>query len=133
MKTALVTGGSRGIGRAICVKLAAMGYYVLVNYRSNTEEAEKTLILVKENGGDGELIPFDGSKQDEVETAIQGWMDRTSCNYIRVLVKDAGIRKDALVMWMKNEEWNDVINTNLNSFLYITRFLIKDMLLNRFG
>ena len=133
MNYALVTGGSRGIGRAVCVKLAAMGYTVLVNYQSNQEEAEKTLHLIREQGGDGELLPFDVSKQEEVEAAIQEWNDRNPGKYIRVLVNNAGIRKDALLMWMKNEEWNEVINTNLNSFLYVTRFLIKDMLLNRFG
>ena len=133
MNYALVTGGSRGIGRAVCVKLAAMGYTVLVNYQSNQEEAEKTLHLIREQGGDGELLPFDVSKQEEVEEAIQAWNDRNPGKYIRVLVNNAGIRKDALLMWMKNEEWNEVINTNLNSFLYVTRFLIKEMLLNRFG
>jgi 3-oxoacyl-[acyl-carrier protein] reductase len=133
MKYALVTGGSRGIGRAVCLKLAEMGYYVLVNYNSGRDEAEKTLAFIKENNGDGEIIRFDVSKLDEVEAALIEWQNRNEGKYIRVLVNNAGIRKDALLMWMKNEEWNDVINTNLNSFLYLTRFLIKDMLINKFG
>ena len=133
MKNALVTGGSRGIGRAICEKLADMGFYVLINCQTNRTEAERTLQLVKEKGGDGEILQFDVSKQEEVETAIGSWQSRNEGKYIHVLVNNAGIRKDALVMWMKNEEWYDVINTNLNSFLLVTRPLLKDMLINKFG
>ncbi|TSA26809.1 MAG: 3-oxoacyl-ACP reductase FabG [Bacteroidetes bacterium] len=133
MKYALVTGGSRGIGRACCLKLAEAGYYILINYRSNHEEAEKTLGLIREKVGDGELLPFDVSSQEAVEMALNNWMDSHEGSSISVLVNNAGIRKDALVMWMKDEEWNDVINTNLNSFLFVTRTLIKNMLLNKFG
>jgi len=133
MKNALVTGGSRGIGRAVCEKLAGMGFHVLINYQTNHTEAQKTLELIKEKGGDGELLQFDVSKQEEVETALVGWQSRNEGKYIHVLVNNAGIRKDALVMWMKNEEWHDVINTNLNSFLWVTRPLLKDMLINKYG
>ena len=133
MNIALVTGGSRGIGRAVCVKLAASGCFVLINYHSSPEEAEKTLQLVREAGGDGEVLGFDVSDQAQVEAALGKWQAANEGKYISVLVNNAGIRKDALIMWMKNEEWQDVLNTNLNSFLYITRFLIKDMLLKRFG
>lgn len=133
MKNALVTGGSRGIGRAVCEKLAGMGFHVLINYQTNHTEAQKTLELIKEKGGDGELLQFDVSKQEEVETALVGWQSRNEGKYIHVLVNNAGIRKDALVMWMKNEEWHDVLNTNLHSFFYITRFLIKEMLIKKHG
>ena len=133
MRYALVTGGSRGIGKAICIRLAEAGYYVVINYRSNRDEAESTLKLVKEKGGDGELLPFDISKLEEVETALNGWISRNEGKYISVLVNNAGIRKDALLMWMKNEEWQEVLDTNLNSFLYVTRILVKDMLLQKFG
>lgn len=133
MNIALVTGGSRGIGRAICVKLASSGCYVLINYYHSPEEAEKTLQLVKEAGGDGMTLRFDVSDQSQVEKALGDWQSANEGKYISILVNNAGIRKDALVMWMKNEEWQEVLNTNLNSFLYITRFLIKDMLLKRFG
>jgi 3-oxoacyl-[acyl-carrier protein] reductase len=133
MKYALVTGGSRGIGRAVCVKLAGMGFYVLINYQTNRSEAEKTLELVREKGGEGEILQFDVSRQEEVETALELWQSRNEGKYIQVLVNNAGIRKDALVMWMKNEEWNDVINTNLHSFLWVTRPLLKDMLINKYG
>lgn len=133
MKYALVTGGSRGIGRACCLKLADTGHYILVNYHSNLEEAEKTLKMIRERGSDGELMKFDVGNQAEVEHALTNWIEAHQGSYISVLVNNAGIRKDALVMWMKDDEWQDVINTNLHSFLYVTRILTKDMLLNKFG
>ncbi|MEI6456563.1 MAG: 3-oxoacyl-ACP reductase FabG [bacterium] len=133
MKYALVTGGSRGIGRSVSLSLASSGYYILINFLSNQSEAENTLSQVREHGGDGELIRFDVASQTEVESSLTGWQEKNPGKYIQVLVNNAGIRKDALIMWMKNEEWNDVINTNLNSFLFVTRFLIKDMLINKFG
>ncbi|MEI6883175.1 MAG: 3-oxoacyl-ACP reductase FabG [Bacteroidota bacterium] len=133
MRVALVTGGSRGIGKAICTSLARDGFYIIINFNSNTSQAESTLALVRENGGDGEIMQFDVSSQESVETALGGWQARNEGKYIHILVNNAGIRKDALLMWMKNEEWYDVLNTNLYSFFYITRFLLKDMLVNKFG
>lgn len=133
MRYALVTGGSRGIGRAICCKLAEMGFYVLVNYNSSPDEAATTLNLVKEKGSDGELLKFNVARQEEVETGLNEWQARNEGKVIQILVNNAGIRKDALVMWMKNEEWDDVLQTNLNGFFYTTRFLIKDMLISKFG
>ncbi|NCA77548.1 MAG: 3-oxoacyl-ACP reductase FabG [Alphaproteobacteria bacterium] len=133
MKYALVTGGSRGIGRAISLKLAGMGYHVLVNYHTNLTEAEHTMQMIREAGGEGSLMPFDVASQAETEAALGDWQLRNEGSHISVLVNNAGIRKDALVMWMKNEEWFDVMNTNLNSFLYTTRFLLKEMLLAKWG
>ena len=133
MKFALVTGGSRGIGRAISVKLAEQGHHVLINYKSNHQEAEKTLELIKENNGTGELMQFDVSNRIEIEKALENWMNNKPEQYIEVLINNAGIRKDTLLMWMKDEEWDDVINTNLNSFFVLTRRLLKDMLINKNG
>jgi 3-oxoacyl-[acyl-carrier protein] reductase len=133
MNIALVTGGSRGIGRAVSLKLAAMGYYILINYHNNQAEAEITLQQVREIGSDGEILKFDIASQEQVELALGQWQAAHEGEYIRVLVNNAGIRRDALVMWMKNEEWHDVLNTNLHSFLYVTRYLIKEMLMNKFG
>jgi 3-oxoacyl-[acyl-carrier protein] reductase len=133
MKYALVTGGSRGIGRAVSVKLAEMGFHVLINCLNNLEEAGKTLEMVREKGSDGEILQFDVSSQEEIELVLGRWIAAHDGACIQVLVNNAGIRKDALIMWMKNEEWQDVMNTNLNSFLYITRFLIKDMLIKKWG
>jgi 3-oxoacyl-[acyl-carrier protein] reductase len=133
MKIALVTGGSRGIGRAVVLKLAAIGYFVLVNYHTGQQEAEITLEMVREKGGDGEILKFDVAVQEEIEQAVGGWLAAHEGTYIEVLVNNAGIRRDALMMWMKNEEWHDVLNTNLNSFLYLTRFLVRDMLIKKYG
>ncbi|HNW71028.1 MAG TPA: beta-ketoacyl-ACP reductase [Bacteroidales bacterium] len=133
MKIALVTGGSRGIGRAVCLKISEMGYHVLINYLSGEDAAKETLNLIQQKGGTGELIPFDVSQPDSIEKALEQWYANNPDSYIEVLVNNAGIRHDALMMWMKNEEWNDVINTNMNSLFYITRRLIKDMLINKYG
>lgn len=133
MKCALVTGGSRGIGRAICLKLSLMGYYTLVNYKSNEEEAHKTLALVKEAGGAGELLPFDVSSKEQVESSLGGWIASNSEKEIEVLVNNAGIKDDALMMWMKDEQWDTVLGTSLNGFFYVTRLVLNGMLLKKFG
>ncbi len=134
MEYALVSGGSRGIGRAISISLAEMGYHVLINYNTNTVEAELTLQMVKDAGGSGELLPFDISDAEKVKQAILKWQEEHKDDgYIRVLVNNAGIRKDNLLVWMESEEWDSVINTNLNSFYYITRLLVQDMIVNKFG
>jgi 3-oxoacyl-[acyl-carrier protein] reductase len=133
MKYALVTGGSRGIGRAISIKLASLGYHVLINYKSNIEEAQKTLTLLKQTGSNGELIKFDVSNMQEVENALNKWADENKDNYIEVLINNAGIRKDILLIWMENSHWHDVLNTNLNGFFYVTRTLLKNMLVKKYG
>jgi len=133
MKFALITGGSRGIGKAICLKIAQMGYHVLINYRSNDKEAQDTLTQIKDNGGSAELMKFDVSNHDEIKTFLDQWKEKNPDSYIEVLINNAGIRKDALVMWMKDEDWNDVIQTNLNSFYYTTKTLMQDMIVNKFG
>ena len=132
-KYALVTGGSRGIGRAISIQLASMGYYVLINYKSKTEEANRTLNTIMENGGEGQLLQFDVENANEINAALSTWMEQHSEAYIEVLVNNAGIRKDNLFFWMTDDEWSQVINTNLNSVFYLTRFLIKYMLNKKFG
>ena len=132
-KYALVTGGSRGIGKAICFEIAKLGYHVLINYRTNTEEAENTLSQIKENGGSGELMKFDVSNPTEIRNSIDSWKEKNPDSMIEVLVNNAGIRKDALIMWMKDEDWKDVLHTNLDSFYYITKHLIQDMIFNKYG
>ena len=78
MKYALVTGGSRGIGRAICVQLAEQGHYVIINYTSKADEAEKTLAMVREKGSNGEIMKFDVSNQAEVDAVLGGWIEKNS-------------------------------------------------------
>jgi 3-oxoacyl-[acyl-carrier protein] reductase len=133
MKCALVTGGSRGIGRAICTKMAAMGYYVLINYKSNTEEANKTLALVKQAGNDGELLQFDVANKVQIKEILDSWIKTNEDKVIEVLVNNAGIRDDSLMVWLKDDQWDNVINTSLNSFFYVTRLVLDSMMLNRYG
>ena len=133
MKYALVTGGSRGLGRAVCIKLAGQGYPVLINYKSNSDAAIETRRLIEEAGGHAELLPFDVSVQEEVEAAVDSWQDAHKDDYIAVLVNNAGIRRDNLMVFMQNDDWNSVLNTNLNSFFYLTRRLLKNMMTRRWG
>jgi len=132
-KYALVTGGSRGIGRAIAIQLAAQGYYVLINYKSNRLEAQKTLGLIIENGGEGQLLLFDVANVQETEKVLTKWMDDNNEAYIEVLVNNAGIRKDNLLFWMTDVEWSDVLNTSLSGTFFVTRLLVKYMLNKKFG
>ena len=133
MRYALVTGGSRGIGRAICVKLVSLDFHVLINYKSNEEEALQTLTVIKQAGGDGTLLKFDVSDPVQVEDSINKWNEEHEAEYIEVLVNNAGIRKDMLMMWMENDHWHDVLNTNLNGFFYVTRAVLKNMLVRKYG
>ncbi|HMK05649.1 MAG TPA: 3-oxoacyl-ACP reductase FabG [Ferruginibacter sp.] len=133
MKFALVTGGSRGIGRAICIKMAEMGYNVLINYKSNLDEANHTLSLVKEKGVEGEIIQFDVSNREEVKTNLGGWMEKNEEKIIEVLVNNAGIREDTLMMWMKDEQWDSVIDTSLGGFFSVTRLVVNSMLMKKYG
>ena len=133
MKFALVTGGSRGIGRAVCIKMAEMGYNVLINYKSNAEEANNTLALIKEKGVDGEIIQFDVSDKEQIKTKLGGWMEANEDKVIEVLVNNAGIRDDGLMMWMKDEQWDGVLKTNLDGFFYVTRLVVNSMLMKKYG
>lgn len=133
MKCALITGGSRGIGRAICLKMATMGYHIIINYKGNTEEANKTLSQVKEQGGDGELLQFDVSSKEQVQQILGNWIATNTENEIEVLVNNAGIKDDNLMMWMKDEQWDSVIKTSLDAFFYVTRLVVNGMLLKRYG
>jgi 3-oxoacyl-[acyl-carrier protein] reductase len=133
MKCALVTGGSRGIGRAICIKLGSLGYHILINFRSNLAEAEQTLAFIKEKNGTGELLPFDVSNKEEITDTLSPWMEVHKEDHIEVLVNNAGIKDDTLMMWMKDEQWENVLRTNLDSFFYVTRLVLNDMLMKRYG
>lgn len=133
MKYALVTGGSRGLGRAVCLKLAVQGWPVVINYQSNAAAAEETKCLIEEQGGQAELLRFDVSKKEEVEAALDQWEASHEADYIAVLVNNAGIRRDNVMFMMGDEEWHSVLDTSLNGFFYITRRLLKHMMPRRRG
>lgn len=133
MKLALVTGGSRGIGRSICVKLARMKYYVIINYVSNVVEAEKTLELVRREGSEGELMQFDVSNFQQVTSVLEEWMKQHPDEYIEVLVNNAGICKDNLLVFMPEEEWRSVLDISLKGFYNVTQILLQPMLVRKFG
>jgi 3-oxoacyl-[acyl-carrier protein] reductase len=110
-----------------------MGYSVIINYKSNEEEAQKTVDIIAGNGGEARLMRFDVGNTNETTAALDEWMEQHKEAYIEVLVNNAGIRKDNLLFWMSDEEWNPVIQTNLNGTFYITRALIKYMLNRKYG
>lgn len=132
-KNALITGGSRGIGAAIARQLAADGYYVIINYRSNSEAAAETLKAIEDAGGQGELLPFDVTEEQAVDTALEQWEDHHPDEYISVLVNNAGVRSDNLMVFMETEQWNRVMGASLNGFFFVTRRLLKNMMTHRNG
>ncbi len=133
MKCALVTGGSRGIGKAICTELATLGYYILINYRSNEAEANDTLAQVRAKGSDGEILAFDVADRNQISSVLGGWIEKNADKEIEVLVNNAGIKDDGLMMWMKDEQWDQVLGTSLNGFFFVTRLILNNMLLRRYG
>ncbi len=130
MKYALVTGGSRGIGRAICQRLAQEGYHVIINYASNEAEAQKTLELI---GGNGELMPFDVSDSETVRTSLDAWQQQHDGEYIEVIVNNAGIRRDNVMALMPETDWHRVVDITLSGFFNVTQPLLPTMQLHKFG
>lgn len=133
MKFALVTGASRGIGRAIATALVADGHPVLLNYRSNDRAAEETAAMLRTLGGRVELLKFDVADPEAIEKALAEWEGAHPDDSIDILVNNAGIREDQLLIFMQNDAWHRVLDTALNSFFYLTRRLLKSMLSKRWG
>jgi len=133
MKYALVTGGSRGIGRAVSIKLAEQGYHILINFKSNEEEAKKTAELVQQKNVSAELLKFDVSDKSDVDQVLGGWIENNKEKVIEVLINNAGIREDALMIWMTDEQWKNVLGSSLDAFYYVSRQVINGMLANRYG
>jgi 3-oxoacyl-[acyl-carrier protein] reductase len=130
LKYAIVTGGSRGIGRAICQRLAQEGYQVIINYTSNDAEAQKTLDLI---GGQGELMRFDVSNSEQTRAALTQWQQQHDGEYIEVVVNNAGIRRDNVMALMPEDDWHRVLDITLSGFFNITQPLLPAMQLHKFG
>lgn len=133
MEYALVTGASRGLGRAIAIRLAKEGMPVIINYNSNEAAAQETLKEIEALGGKAEVMGFDVADAKAVDNAVEAWQASHPDDYISVLVNNAGIRKDNLLVFMQDEQWHDVMRTTLDGFFYLTRRLVKDMMTHRYG
>lgn len=134
MKYALVTGGSRGIGRAVCLKLAAAGYNILVNYKGNKAAADETVALIQDQGVDAEAIAFDVASRENVQQVLGAWIEANKDRkLIEVLVNNAGIRQDTLLMSMTDDQWDSVLDTSLDGMYTVTKLVLTPMLLNRYG
>jgi len=128
---ALVTGASRGIGKAIAKALSRSGRFVYLNFNSNREKAENTLKEIISHGGKARLLQFDVSSKEESEKAIKEIIKQKG--KIDILINNAGIRDDMLMVWMKQENWQNVLDINLTGFFNVTRLTVKHMLSERFG
>lgn len=133
MNFALVTGGSRGLGAAICKRLASQGLGIIINYHSNETAAQEVAEFIRSKGGVTDLLPFDVSNEQSVDTALEKWEEAHPSDRITVLVNNAGIREDNLLIFMQTEQWHKVISTTLDGFFYVTRRILKGMLTKRHG
>ena len=130
-KLALVTGASRGIGKACAIELAKAGYDVIINYAGNVDAANKTVEEIKTLGVDAAAYKFDVSNPEEVNANIAEIIEKYG--RIDILVNNAGITRDGLFMRMSEENWNAVINTNLSSAFYVSQPVVKVMMKQRNG
>jgi 3-oxoacyl-[acyl-carrier protein] reductase len=130
-KTAIITGASRGIGRATAVELSTAGYFVIINFNSNEAAAAETLKQVRDAGGDGEIIKFDVADPAQTKDGISSIVDRHK--NIQVLVNNAGINADGLFLLMGDEEWSSVIDTTLKGFYNVTKPVLREMIKRKCG
>ncbi len=130
-KTVIVTGGSRGIGRAIALDFAKSGANVVVNYNSNAEKAEGVVKEVEALGAKGLAVQCDVSKQEDVDTLLKSAVD--TFGKVDILVNNAGITKDTLILRMKEDDWDRVLDTNLKGTFMTTKVIGKYMLKKKQG
>lgn len=130
-RVALVTGGSRGIGRAVCLELAHRDFAVAINYRSDAEAAKETLALIRRAGGEGIVVQADVSVRGDVDTMFDHVEE--ALGEVGVLVNNAGLRSDALGVRMDDEGWNDVLDTNLTGTFACCRRALRSMIRRRWG
>lgn len=130
MKRALVTGGSGDIGEAICLALAASGLHVIVHANKNIAKSAKVVEKIQSAGGSAESISFDITQQSHSQQALEKLLEQGP---VQVLVNNAGIHQDAILAGMKAEQWNQVIDVNLNGFFNVTQPLLLPMMQTRWG
>jgi len=130
-KVALITGASRGIGKEIALELSKLGAEVFINYSSSDEKAEQVVNSIKNNGGKAHKLKFDVSKEDSVSSAFDKIIKINGS--IDILVNNAGITRDGLLMRMKSEQWDEVLNTNLKGVFLCTKYASKFMMKKRSG
>lgn len=130
-RIAVVTGGSRGIGRAISCRLAKLGCFVWVNYVSQSAAAEQTLEEIERAGGKGRIIQFDVADFDQVQEAFKTILAESGS--IDILINNAGITRDGLVARMKEADWDAVLDTNLKGAFGCAKAAVKPMLKKRWG
>jgi 3-oxoacyl-[acyl-carrier protein] reductase len=128
---ALVTGASRGIGRATAVELARAGYYVVINYNASEAAASQTLTQIQASGAAGEIRKFDVANAAQVKEALAGIIEEHK--RIDVLVNNAGVTRDGLFLMMGEEDWHTVINTTLNGFYNVTKPVLREMIRKKRG
>jgi len=130
-RIALITGGSRGIGRSIAKRLAKEGFYVVINYVSNEQAAQDALSAIKSAGGKGQIAPFDVSDFDATQKAVEDIVEELGG--LHILINNAGITHDTLILRMKEEDWTNVISVNLNGVFNCTKAVTRIMIKQRYG
>ncbi len=130
-KTVLVTGGSRGIGRAIATLFASEGAAVYVTYLSNAQKAQEVVESVSASGGELHVIQADVKCEEDAARVVDGILEKRDC--LDILVNNAGVVRDSLLMAMETDAWNEVIDTNLNGVFHFTRAAIRPMMMEKKG
>ena len=133
MKYALVTGGSGGIGGAICLKFAGMGIPVIIGYNSRRDAAEALAERIAAQGGSASVLQLDVRDRNAVDAALTAWENEHPDDYIAYLVNNAGVTRDNLMFMMTDADWHAVLDTSVNGLFYVTRFLLPKMMARGHG
>jgi 3-oxoacyl-[acyl-carrier protein] reductase len=130
-RRALVTGGSRGIGRAVCERLARDGHHVIINYNESADAASELVKRLREEGGTADTLKFDVRNRSETSNALQKEIEENGS--IHILINNAGITRDQVFGFMEPPEWDEVIQTTLNGFFNVTKALLNGMIAEKWG
>ena len=133
MGYALITGGSRGIGRAIALKLAKKGHHILINYKSNEEAAIEAKQIIESEGGKASLMQFDVSNKEQTREVLDAWQKESDDHFLEILVNNAGVRRDNILAFMTDDEWDDVLNIHLGGFYTVTKAVMNKMIRKKYG